>query len=158
MAHPHPSDGYLRGPTLAAVTSPSADHPPVPEQAAPSPELVELASRLFDMARSGDTETLRGYLDAGIPVDLRNQAGDSLLMLAAYHGHASTVSVLLGHGADADLANDKGQTPLAGAVFKGFDDVVEVLVGAGADPHGGSPSADTAATMFGREDLRELWS
>ncbi|WP_439031102.1 ankyrin repeat domain-containing protein [Gordonia terrae] len=129
-----------------------------PDAGVPSPEVVELATRLFDMARSGDAETLRGYLDAGVPADLRNQSGDSLLMLAAYHGHAPAVGVLLGYGADADLANDKGQTPLAGAVFKGFDDVVRVLVDAGADPYGGTPSADAAATMFGRTDLRRLWS
>lgn len=125
---------------------------------APGPEVVELATRLFDMARSGATDTLAGYLDAGVPADLRNQSGDSLLMLAAYHGHASTVSALLDRGADADLANDKGQTPLAGAVFRGFDDVVRALVDAGADPHVGTPAADAAAAMFGREDLRRLWS
>ncbi|EON30903.1 hypothetical protein GTC6_20180 [Gordonia terrae C-6] len=136
-----------------------ADHPDDrPADGAPSPEVVELATRLFDMARDGDTETLSGYLDAGVPADLRNQSGDSLLMLAAYHGHALTVSALLDRGADADLPNDKGQTPLAGAVFKGFDDVVRVLVAAGADPHGGTPTADTAASMFGREDLRRLWT
>ncbi|OUC80842.1 ankyrin repeat domain-containing protein [Gordonia lacunae] len=129
-----------------------------PADGAPSPAVVELATRLFDMARAGDAETLRGYLVSGVPADLRNQSGDSLLMLAAYHGHASTVSVLLDHGADAGLANDKGQTPLAGAVFKGFDDVVRALVDAGADPHGGTPSADAAASMFGREDLRRLWT
>ncbi|AFR46845.1 ankyrin repeat domain-containing protein [Gordonia sp. KTR9] len=136
-----------------------ADHPDDrPADGAPSPEVMELATLLFDMARDGDTETLSGYLDAGVPADLRNQSGDSLLMLAAYNGHASTVSALLDRGADADLPNDKGQTPLAGAVFKGFDDVVRVLVAAGADPHGGTPTADTAASMFGREDLRRLWT
>ncbi|WP_232017196.1 ankyrin repeat domain-containing protein [Gordonia insulae] len=109
------------------------------------------------MARAGDVGSLRAYLDAGVPVDLRNQAGDTLLMLAAYHGSAPSVSALLDHGADANLANDKGQTPLAGAVFKGHDDVVDALVRGGADPHAGTPSADDAARMFGREDYRRLW-
>ncbi|MET4166401.1 ankyrin repeat protein [Gordonia terrae] len=142
-------------PTLAGVAAHPDDRP---ASGAPSPDVVELATRLFDMARSGDAETLGSYLDAGVPADLRNQSGDSLLMLAAYHGHASTVSTLLARGADADLANDKGQTPLAGAVFKGFDDVVRVLVDAGADPYGGTPDADAAASMFGRDDLRRLWT
>ncbi|WP_238420792.1 ankyrin repeat domain-containing protein [Gordonia sp. 'Campus'] len=137
----------------ADKSSPTPDSTPPP-----SPEVVELAGRLFDMARSGDTAALSGYLDAGVPADLRNQSGDSLLMLAAYHGHAPAVEILLEHGADADLANDKGQTPLAGAVFKGFDDVVRLLVDAGADPYGGTPSADAAASMFGRADLQRLWS
>ncbi|MYR07520.1 ankyrin repeat domain-containing protein [Gordonia sp. SID5947] len=109
------------------------------------------------MARAGDAEMLRAYLEAGVPVDLRNQAGDSLLMLAAYHGSAPAVNALLEHGADANGANDKGQTPLAGAVFKGHDDVVEILVRAGADPHAGTPSAHDAAQMFGRADYVRFW-
>ncbi|GLX03404.1 hypothetical protein Misp03_03310 [Microbispora sp. NBRC 16548] len=84
----------------------------------PDPELEEFATRLFDLARSGRTEALCAYVDAGVPVDLRNQKGDTLLMLAAYHGHAATVRALGERGADPDLANDRGQTPLAGAVFK----------------------------------------
>lgn len=54
-----------------------------------------------------------------MPANLTNDRGDSLLMLAAYHGHAEAVTALVGRGADPDRANDRGQTPLAGAVFKG---------------------------------------
>ncbi|MEE3852274.1 ankyrin repeat domain-containing protein [Gordonia sp. LSe1-13] len=138
----------------------SSEHP-IPEQPDPdSPipdEVAGLAGRLFDMARAGDAATLAAYLDAGVPVALRNQAGDSLLMLAAYHGSAATVAALVERGADVDAANDKGQTPLAGAVFKGHDDVVETLVRAGADPYAGTPTAADAAQMFGREDYAQLW-
>ncbi|MCC3322307.1 ankyrin repeat domain-containing protein [Gordonia bronchialis] len=109
------------------------------------------------MARTGDRDTLVAYVDAGVPVNLRNQSGDTLLMLAAYHGHAGTVEALIQRGADVGLANDKGQTPLAGAVFKGHDDVVAALVAAGADPQAGTPSAAQAATMFGRADYTGLW-
>ncbi|GAA1482313.1 hypothetical protein GCM10009624_27530 [Gordonia sinesedis] len=122
------------------------------------PEVAELAARLFDLARAGDTATLVAYLDAGVPANLRNRTGDSLLMLAAYHGNADLVSALLDRDADPDLANDKGQTPLAGAVFKGYDDVVAALVRSGADPDAGSPTARQAATMFGREDYLHHWA
>ena len=124
---------------------------PVPD------DVAELAGRLFDMARAGDAPTLAAYLDAGVPVDLRNQAGDSLLMLAAYHGSSATVGVLIDRGADVDAVNDRGQTPLAGAVFKGFDDVVAALVRAGADPFAGTPTAHDAAQMFGRTDYARHW-
>jgi len=99
---------------------------------------------------------LAAYVDAGAPVDLAAATGDTLLMLAAYHGHIEAVAVLLGRGADADQANAKGQTPLAGAVFKGHSEVVAALVAAGADPDGGQPSARAAATMFDRHDLLAL--
>lgn len=147
---PAPTWQQYRPPTLAVVTD--------EEQSRGVPDdIAELAGRLFDMARAGDAETLRAYLGAGVPADLRNQSGDSLLMLAAYHGSAPTVAVLLEAGAEVDLANDKGQTPLAGAVFKGFDDVVEVLVHGGADPYTGTPSAHDAAQMFGRADYVRFW-
>jgi uncharacterized protein len=124
-----------------------------PEETA---DVSELAGRLFTMARTGDTEPLVAYLDAGVPVDLNNESGDTLVMLAAYHGQAATVRALVGKGADVNRANDKGQTPLAGAVFKGEDDVVKALVDGGADPKGGHPSAIDAARMFGREDYLGL--
>ena len=119
--------------------------------------LAELAGRLFDMARTGDAETLAAYLDAGVPVNLTNGNGDTLVMLAAYYGHAGTVRVLTARGADVDRANDRGQTPLAGAVFKGEDDVVRALLDAGADPDAGAPTAADTARVFGRSGYLEMF-
>jgi uncharacterized protein len=123
----------------------------------PDDEVVELAQRLFDMARAGDAAALTAYLDAGAPADLTNAAGDTLVMLAAYHGHAETVRVLAERGADVNRVNDRGQTPLAGAVFKGEDDVVRVLVAAGADPGAGAPNAIDTARMFERGGYLEMF-
>ncbi|WP_393916714.1 ankyrin repeat domain-containing protein [Halostreptopolyspora alba] len=117
----------------------------------PDPDVVELASRVFDLARRGDTTSLRAYLDAGVPVNLTNDSGDTLVMLASYHGHAATVRLLCERGADVDRLNDRGQSPLAGAVFKGEDAVVTTLVEHGADPSAGTPSALEAARLFDKE-------
>ncbi|WP_169980031.1 ankyrin repeat domain-containing protein [Microbispora sp. H10836] len=122
----------------------------------PDPELEEFATRLFDLARSGRAEALCAYVDAGVPVNLRNQKGDTLLMLAAYHGHAATVRALGERGADPDLANDRGQTPLAGAVFKKEPEVVRALLELGADRYAGTPSAVDAARMFGDAEIVTL--
>ncbi|MCX5138899.1 MULTISPECIES: ankyrin repeat domain-containing protein [unclassified Streptomyces] len=123
----------------------------------PDPEVIELAAKVFDLARQGDSDALAAYVDAGVPVNLTNDRGDSLLMLAAYHGHAAAVTALTSRGADADRANDRGQTPLAGAVFKGEDAVIRALLDAGADPASGTPSAVDTARMFGKADLLELF-
>ncbi|MFF9401974.1 MULTISPECIES: ankyrin repeat domain-containing protein [unclassified Streptomyces] len=123
----------------------------------PDPEVIELATKVFDLARRGETDTLAAYVDAGVPADLTNDRGDSLLMLAAYHGHAAAVTALVRRGADPDRANDRGQTPLAGAVFKGENEVIEALLAAGADPAAGTPSAVDTARMFGKSDLLELF-
>jgi ankyrin repeat protein len=119
----------------------------------PDADVVELAGRLFDAARAGDAGLLAAYLDAGAPANLSNDRGDTLLMLAAYHGHTAAVQALLARGAEADRANDRGQTPLAGAVFKGDDDVIGALLDGGADPAAGTPSALDTARMFGKEAL-----
>lgn len=107
----------------------------------------------MDLAREGGTEQLVEFVAHGLPVDVRDPSGNTLLMLAAYHGHADTVRALIRHGADPDLRNDRDQSPLAGALFKGADDVVTVLLRAGADLDSGTPTARAAAAMFGRDHL-----
>ncbi|MFE3557901.1 ankyrin repeat domain-containing protein [Streptomyces sp. NPDC059193] len=126
-------------------------------QDVPDEDVIELATKIFDLARQGETATLAAYLDAGVPATLTNDRGDTLVMLAAYHGHADTVTALLARGAEADRANDRGQTPLAGAVFKGEEAVIRALLAGGADPAAGTPSAVDTARMFAKADLLELF-
>ena len=121
------------------------------------PQILEIAQHTFGAARQGDVETLTAYVDAGVPVNLTNETGDTLLMLASYHGHAEAVQALVDRGADVDRLNDRGQSPLAGAVFKGAEAVVRVLAAAGANPRHGHPTAEDAAKMFGRDDYLEFW-
>jgi ankyrin repeat protein len=97
------------------------------QEPAPDSALLQFAAKVFNLARQGDTGTLAAYVDAGVPANLCNDKGDTLVMLAAYHGHPQTVSVLLERGADPNRPNDRGQTPLAGAVFKGERAVIEAL-------------------------------
>ncbi|WP_380176532.1 ankyrin repeat domain-containing protein [Kineococcus sp. DHX-1] len=117
---------------------------------------LALAHRIFEHARNGRVRELCGYLDLGVPVNSTDSDGNSLVMLAAYHGHPRTVLALLERDADPDRANSRGQTPLAAAVFKGEVEVVAALVAADADPYLGTPSALEAARFFGRQDLLEL--
>ncbi|KAH7192407.1 ankyrin repeat-containing domain protein [Fusarium flagelliforme] len=118
-----------------------------------TPEMIDFASRMYDAARKGDVATLEQALPAGLPPNLTNDKGDTLLMLAAYHGHADLVKVLIQHGADPNRLNDRGQSPLAGAVFKKEDAVIQELLDGGADPEYGQPSASECVTMFKQEDV-----
>jgi hypothetical protein len=127
------------------------------QEPAPDSEVLQLAAKVFNFARQGDADTLAAYVDAGVPANLSNDKGDTLVMLAAYHGHPQTVSALLERGADPDRPNDKGQAPLAGAVFKGEREVIDVLLDGGADPTAGTPSAVDTARMFGLDDLVALF-
>jgi uncharacterized protein len=107
----------------------------------------------MDLAREGKTAELAEFLDHGLQVDVADDSRNTLLMLAAYHGHGETVGMLLERGADPDIRNARDQSPIAGALFKGEDAVVARLLAAGADVEAGTPSARDAARMFGREHL-----
>jgi ankyrin repeat protein len=121
------------------------------------PEAVALAGRLFDFAREGKTSELEQYITHGIPVNLTNHKGDTLVMLAAYHGHLETLRMLLDKGADMDVLNERGQSPIAGAVFKGYDEIVAFMAEKGADLRAGQPSALQAAHMFKREEMLRVF-
>lgn len=127
------------------------------------PELDEdtlaFVRQVFAMVRAGEADRLRPLLERGLPANLRNQNGDSLLMLACYHGHAETASLLLAHGGDTALRNDRGQSPLAGAAFKGDPEIVRLLLAHGADVDDAGPDGRTAlmlAAMFNRLDVLDM--
>jgi len=120
-------------------------------------ELAFLQSAL-DLARHGDTAQLAAQIDAGLPVNLTSAAGDSLLILAAYHQHGETVDALLTRGADTARQNDRGQTALGAAVFRQSEPIVRALLAAGADPDLGQPSAKEIAVFFQLPEMTALMS
>lgn len=116
-------------------------------------ETAQFAAEVFDVARKGDAQMLERLLQNGLPANLRNHKGDTLLMLASYHGHQEAVRVLLQHQADPEIRNDNGQSPIAGAAFKGDLAVVQLLVEHGAQVEGSAGDGRTAlmmAAMFNR--------
>jgi ankyrin repeat protein len=107
----------------------------------------------FDCARDGDTARLTELLHIGVPVNLTNDRGDTLLILAAYHRQAGAVDLLLDRGADVDRVNDNGQTALGAAAFRQDVAIVEALLGAGADPDTGARSARMVTQFFGLDTI-----
>jgi uncharacterized protein len=121
-----------------------------------SDEAEAVVRAAFGHARRGDAPALAALLDRGLPPDVRNEKGDSLLMLACYHGGLEAARLLLRRGADPVLANDRGQTPLAGAAFKGDLAVAAALIDHGAPVDGAGPDGRTPlmfAAMFDRADM-----
>ncbi|MCF7729647.1 MAG: ankyrin repeat domain-containing protein [Chthoniobacterales bacterium] len=115
-------------------------------------------------AREGETEPLRKMLEHGLPVNLANSKGNTLLMLAAYHDHSKTTQMLLDYGAEADRPNDRGQTPLAGVAFKGYTQVAKILLQAEANPiasqgkiMGVEMTPLRFAMLFGRREIQQLF-
>ncbi|WP_434382633.1 ankyrin repeat domain-containing protein [Melittangium boletus] len=123
-------------------------------------DVMALARRAFQHARAGEAAQLEWLLGVGLPANLSNERGDTLLMLASYHGHLAATGVLLEYGADPERTNDRGQTPLSGAAFKGDLSMARLLLSRGARVDGAGPDGKTAlmfAAMFDKiEVLEEL--
>ena len=113
---------------------------------------------VFDAARAGEVAGVTAALDAGLAVDSRNDSGDSLLMLAAYHCRDAVVTELLARGASPDLANAKGQRPLAGVCWKGSVPIARALLEHGADVEAGGVGMTPLmlAAMCGHREVVRL--
>jgi ankyrin repeat protein len=119
-------------------------------------EAAAFAEEVFERARRGDAQMLGRLLASGLPANLRNHKGDTLLMLASYHGHHDAVQVLLSHGADPLIANDNGQLPIAGAAFKGDLAMIRLLLEHGVPVDAAADDGRTAlmlAAMFNRSEI-----
>lgn len=96
-------------------------------------DAIAFGEGLFELARNGGTGPLNVMLDAGVPVDIRTNTGDSLLMLACCNGHLDTARLLLEKGAAPNLRNDQRLTPLECADSRGHTEIVTLLRTYGAD-------------------------
>lgn len=119
-------------------------------------EQLELLNECFDLARRGESARLLALVDAGIPVNLSDHKGDSLLALAAYNKHSELVQALLDRGADPNRINQRGQTALACALFVQDADAVRALLAAGADPSAGHMPVWEIVDFFNLDAMREL--
>jgi ankyrin repeat protein len=119
---------------------------------------AELQQTALDFARRGETNSLAQMLRHGLPVNLADAKGNSLLMLASYNGNLETTRMLLEKGADVDYRNDRSQTPLGGVAFKGYEEIVTLLLSHGANidaDNGGGMTPLMFAAMFGRTKVVE---
>ena len=100
-------------------------------------------------------------IDAGLPVNLQDEKGNTLLMLASYHGNPETVAGLLQRRAEPDQRNHRNQTPLGGVAFKGYTKIAALLLDHGADlnaDQGGGTTPLMLAALFGRTEMMHLLS
>lgn len=137
--------------TAAALAAPPA---PVPLDDGARAKLKEIA---FQAAREGDADTLKEYFAAGFPANQTNARGDTLLVLAVYHGHAKAVEVILKQPEPGLMRRNKmGFTALDGAAFRGAVPLAKLLVKAGADANGANDLGKTPlmlAALTGRTEM-----
>lgn len=126
----------------------------------PVPELTEeelaFLHSTFDLARQGEADKLLALVAEGLPADLTDHKGDTLLILASYNGHNDLARALVERGATIDRLNDKGQSALTCAVFRQNTELTRFLLDAGADPKLGAQNAVAVTEMFDLPAMREL--
>ncbi|MBI1685635.1 ankyrin repeat domain-containing protein [Caulobacter hibisci] len=124
-------------------------------QSAPLAPAPDPRASFFAAAREGRADLVTTLLDAGAPIDARDDRGYTALTLAAYNGKADLVSVLIARGADACAVDPRGNTALMGAAFKGDDDMARLLLDKAPCPvdqtNAQGQTALMMASLFGRE-------
>ncbi|HKB40929.1 MAG TPA: protein kinase, partial [Gemmataceae bacterium] len=91
---------------------------------------------LLSFAQAGSAWSVARLVVSGVPLDGRDDMGETALMRAAANGHSEVVKLLLLNGARAGLRNPFGQTALDVARDKGRHDIVALL-----QPYTATPDA-----------------
>ena len=122
-----------------------------------------LSEDIFALARGGDVNQLKGFLNSNLEVDInkKNHKGHSPLMISVYNGNHEISRMLLEKDADPNSSDLSGNTVLMGAAFKGDVEMVILLVNRGAKLDRKSHNGITAeqwARAFGRSNVVSLLS
>lgn len=99
----------------------------------------EDVAALFKAVEANDLPALKAVLDTGLPVDTRNDAGETPLMLAAHRHFTLMLHELLDRKADPNAQSTEGNTPLCYAANIGHWDMFTVLAQNGAQISGKNP-------------------
>lgn len=100
-----------------------------------------LGPKLSDASRRGVRSEVMRLIEAGAPIDFRDQSSDmsdenrrggTALIYAAFHGDLDLVKWLLDHRADPNATDESGETPLSSAVRSGELDIVSLLLARGS--------------------------
>ncbi len=83
--------------------------------------------QFLNSAKDGNTKVVELFLQAGMNVNVKNDNGQTALMLAASSGHIKTVKLLIKHGAYIDSKDNTGATALSLATSGNYADVVKLL-------------------------------
>ena len=89
---------------------------------------------IFSFARHGRLNEIERLLSKGIPVDIKDFYGNTLLTIASQNGNKRVAKSVLRRGANINSRNLKGNTPLHYCCHYGYEDSLgQYLISKGAD-------------------------
>jgi len=145
-----PETRFENGPNSAfRVPSPSPPPPPNP-----------YSLRLLNEIRNKNEDAVRGLLDEGANLGIRDENGKPVLMIAIANDDASMVRLLLEKGADLEATDEEGCSPLYLAVQSSNIGMVELILKFGPDVE--TLNSKTGKTAFhqaiedGNQTIAEL--
>ena len=107
---------------------------------------------LHILAARRDTPWLSYFLARGADPNIRNNKGETPVVVAAAIGYAEGVEALVASGARLDESNATGETPLRSAVHRRDLAMVRILLKGGASPSRSDSSGRTALDYARIED------
>ncbi|CAM9637954.1 unnamed protein product [Ascophyllum nodosum] len=103
-----------------------------PQRAAFRQDKVE---DIFSYARHNRIEDLERMLNQGVPVDVRDGHGNTVLIISCQNGHKRALKAALRRGADPNARNERGNTGLHYCHAFGYGKTLGLyLMDKGADP------------------------
>eukprot|EP00428_Durinskia_dybowskii_P067054 CAMPEP_0170370428 /NCGR_PEP_ID=MMETSP0117_2-20130122/8506_1 /TAXON_ID=400756 /ORGANISM="Durinskia baltica, Strain CSIRO CS-38" /LENGTH=282 /DNA_ID=CAMNT_0010625203 /DNA_START=133 /DNA_END=981 /DNA_ORIENTATION=+ len=89
---------------------------------------------VFSYARHGRCEEIERLFSKGLPVDVRDSFGNTVLIIACQNGNKRVAKAVLRRGANINSRNHKGNTPLHYCYHYGYGDSLgQYLISKGAD-------------------------
>lgn len=109
---------------------------------------------LHIVTKRGDITYLRYLLQKGADPNIRDDRGNTPMILAVQGGHRDMIPVLATARANPNLGNQSGVTPLILAVQARSIDMVRLLLAAKADPDEADRLAGQSARDYANNDPR----
>jgi ankyrin repeat protein len=96
---------------------------------------AEDVKEIFQSTRHGRASEVTQLLEKGVPVNVKDKFGNTILAVACQNGLKKLAKIALRRGADINSKNYKGNTPLHFCYTYGYGDTLGTyLISKGADP------------------------
>jgi hypothetical protein len=111
---------------------------------------------LIGAASRGDLPEVKRLISNGADVNVKNDKGVTMLMVASWRGQQKVVQVLLEKGADVNAKANNGVSALIIASEKGHREIVQTLLDKGADVNAKTNDGATALIIVSDKGHREI--